>query len=56
MFIILDAETTGSKPEDRLCEIAFKSEAGQAAQSYRLDSELHRGDQLGDRRTLASSA
>ena len=28
MFIYLDTETTGSGPEDRLCQIAFKTETG----------------------------
>ena len=28
MFIFLDTETTGSGPEDRLCQIAFKSKDG----------------------------
>jgi hypothetical protein len=55
LFVILDAETTGTKPDDRHCRIAFKPENGQAAKSDRLDSDLHRGDQLGDRRTLARS-
>jgi len=30
MFIFLDTETTGNGPEDRLCQIAFKPEGGQA--------------------------
>ena len=30
MFIFLDTETTGNGPDDRLCQIAFKSENGQA--------------------------
>ncbi len=28
MFIYLDTETTGSGPEDRLCQIAFKTDIG----------------------------
>jgi len=28
MFIFLDTETTGTGPEDRLCQIAFKTEGG----------------------------
>ena len=28
MFIYLDTETTGSGPEDRLCQIAFKTDTG----------------------------
>jgi len=28
MFIFLDTETTGTDEDDRLCQIAFKSEAG----------------------------
>ena len=28
MFIILDTETTGTNEDDRLCQIAFKTEAG----------------------------
>jgi DNA polymerase III epsilon subunit-like protein len=30
MFIFLDTETTGTGPDDRLCQIAFKPEGGQA--------------------------
>jgi DNA polymerase III epsilon subunit-like protein len=30
MFIFLDTETTGTGPEDRLCQIAFKPEGGPA--------------------------
>ena len=30
MFIFLDTETTGTGPEDRLCQIAFKPEGGTA--------------------------
>ena len=30
MFIYLDTETTGNGPDDRLCQIAFKPERGQA--------------------------
>jgi hypothetical protein len=30
MFIFLDTETTGSGSEDRLCQIAFKTEGGKA--------------------------
>ena len=30
MFIFLDTETTGTGPEDRLCQIAFKPENGPA--------------------------
>ena len=30
MFIFLDTETTGNGPADRLCQIAFKSEEGDA--------------------------
>ena len=30
MFIFLDTETTGTEPDDRLCQIAFKPEGGQA--------------------------
>ena len=30
MFIYLDTETTGNGPDDRLCQIAFKPEGGQA--------------------------
>lgn len=30
MFIFLDTETTGNRPEDRICQIAFKSEKGPA--------------------------
>ena len=30
MFIFLDAETTGTGPNDRLCQIAFKPEGGPA--------------------------
>ena len=30
MFIYLDTETTGNGPDDRLCQIAFKPENGQA--------------------------
>jgi DNA polymerase III epsilon subunit-like protein len=30
MFIFLDTETTGTGPDDRLCQIAFKLEVGQA--------------------------
>ena len=29
MFIFLDTETTGTGPDDRLCQIAFKTENGQ---------------------------
>ena len=29
MFIFLDTETTGTGPDDRLCQIAFKPEVGQ---------------------------
>ena len=28
MFIFLDTETTGTGPDDRLCQIAFKPEVG----------------------------
>jgi len=28
MFIYLDTETTGSGPEDRLCQIAFEADTG----------------------------
>jgi DNA polymerase III epsilon subunit-like protein len=28
MFTFLDTETTGSGPEDRLCQIAFKTDTG----------------------------
>jgi len=28
MFIFLDTKTTGTDKEDRLCQIAFKTEAG----------------------------
>ena len=28
MFIFLDTETTGTDEDDRLCQIAFKTEAG----------------------------
>jgi DNA polymerase III epsilon subunit-like protein len=28
MFIYLDTETTGTGPDDRLCQIAFKTEQG----------------------------
>jgi len=28
MFIFLDTETTGTGKEDRLCQIAFKTETG----------------------------
>ena len=28
MFVYLDTETTGSGPEDRLCQIAFKTDTG----------------------------
>ncbi|MFO7554615.1 MAG: 3'-5' exonuclease, partial [Desulfobacterales bacterium] len=28
MFIFLDTETTGTDKDDRLCQIAFKTEAG----------------------------
>jgi hypothetical protein len=28
MFIYLDTETTGSGPEDKLCQIAFKTDTG----------------------------
>ena len=31
MFIFLDTETTGTGPDDRLCQIAFKAEVGLAA-------------------------
>jgi DNA polymerase III epsilon subunit-like protein len=30
MFIFLDTETTGNVSDDRLCQIAFKPESGQA--------------------------
>jgi hypothetical protein len=30
MFIFLDTEITGNGPDDRLCQIAFKSENGPA--------------------------
>ena len=30
MFIFLDTETTGNGPDDRLCQITFKPEGGQA--------------------------
>jgi DNA polymerase III epsilon subunit-like protein len=30
MFIFLDTETTGTGPEDRLCQIAFKPEGAPA--------------------------
>jgi hypothetical protein len=30
MFIFLDTETTGTGPEDRLCQITFKPEVGPA--------------------------
>ena len=30
MFIFLDTETTGTGPDDRLCQIAFKPEVGSA--------------------------
>ena len=30
MFIYLDTETTGTGPDDRLCQIAFKPEVGPA--------------------------
>ena len=30
MFIFLDTETTGAGPNDRLCQIAFKPENGEA--------------------------
>jgi hypothetical protein len=30
MFIFLDTETTGTGPDDRLCQIAFKPEVGPA--------------------------
>ncbi len=30
MFIFLDTETTGTKPDDKLCQIAFKPEGGPA--------------------------
>jgi DNA polymerase III epsilon subunit-like protein len=30
MFIFIDTETTGTGPEDRLCQIAFKPEGGPA--------------------------
>ncbi|MDB4303389.1 3'-5' exonuclease [Desulfosarcina sp.] len=30
MFIFLDTETTGTGPDDRLCQIAFKPEGGHA--------------------------
>ncbi len=30
MFVFLDTETTGTGPEDRLCQIAFKPEGGPA--------------------------
>ena len=30
MFLLLDTETTGTGPEDRLCQIAFKLEGGPA--------------------------
>ena len=30
MFIFLDTETTGTGPDDRLCQIAFKPEDGPA--------------------------
>ena len=30
MFIFLDTETTGTGPDDRLCQIAFKPEVGQS--------------------------
>ena len=30
MFIFLDTETTGNGPDDRLCQIAFKPENGEA--------------------------
>jgi DNA polymerase III epsilon subunit-like protein len=30
MYIFLDTETTGSGPGDRICQIAFKPENGQA--------------------------
>jgi hypothetical protein len=30
MFIFLDTETTGTGPDDRLCQIAFKPEGGPA--------------------------
>ncbi|MBW2635869.1 MAG: 3'-5' exonuclease, partial [Deltaproteobacteria bacterium] len=28
MYIFLDTETTGTGPDDRLCQIAFKNEDG----------------------------
>ena len=28
MFVFLDTETTGTDEDDRLCQIAFKTEAG----------------------------
>ena len=28
MFIFLDTETTGTEKEDRLCQLAYKTEAG----------------------------
>ena len=30
MFIFLDTETTGTGPQDRLCQIAFKPDEGPA--------------------------
>jgi DNA polymerase III epsilon subunit-like protein len=30
MYIYLDTETTGTGPDDRLCQIAFKAEADDA--------------------------
>ena len=30
MFVYLDTETTGTRPDDRLCQIAFKPEFGPA--------------------------
>lgn len=30
MFIYLDTETTGTGPDDRICQIAFKSDVGPA--------------------------
>ena len=31
MFIFLDTETTGTEKEDRLCQLAYKTEAGKIA-------------------------
>jgi hypothetical protein len=39
MFIFLDTETTGTGPEDRLCQIAFKPEGGPAVSDRTFPEE-----------------